>query len=314
MFDLLEKLVKYKTTEGNYKEIDDAIACCLGYFGELKIFTVEKTIDKNKSIFISNANDFNVDVLSICHMDVVPMQSNIYDVTKRNNNIICGRGVFDMKGFLVSAIHNLKKAVVQNIKTKYGVLIVSNEETATESDTKHWSNIIKTKVVLDSDSGNGDINSIVKDNLGAITIKLSKLDAETIDLIKRQFSEFYCDVVENEIDILFNDENIKENLEKCMRNDTKIDVLMFNNYIKNNINDKCQILYKNLLKELLNIDVKYITSRTTTDSRFFSGKCDSIISHQAIGGNYHSENEWLDFNSLIKFNELQFEFLKNYNK
>ena len=310
MLDVIEKLVKLKTTENNIKEINQAINLCINYFNEVKDKIFTHTI--NNSILISNHNGFNFDVVSTCHIDVVPMQNNIYNI-KKENNIIYGRGVFDMKSFVVSALFNLKKLIQNNINTKYAVLIVSNEETAKESDTKLFTDKITTQIILDSDSGNGNINSIVKNNLGAITIKLSQQDFQTTSLIKNNFSKYYCDFISDEVDILFDNKNILIELQKCMKNNTTFEVLMFNEYIENDINNKYSILYKNIAENKLNTKINYITSKTTTDSRFFSFKNINVINHQATGGNYHKIDEWIDYKSLLKFNKIQWEFLKMFN-
>ena len=310
MLNLIEQLIKLKTTENNTNEIKLAIDLCINYFNNIKDKIFIHKI--NDSILISNHNGFNFDVISTCHIDVVPMQNEIYNI-KKDGNIIYGRGVFDMKSFVVSALYNLKKLIQNNINTKYAILIVSNEETASESDTKLFADKITTKIVLDSDSGIGNITSIVKNNLGAITIKLSKKDLQTTNLIKNNFSKYYCDFIDNEVDILFDNKNILNELQKCMKNNTTFEVLMFNNYIENDINDKYSILYKNIAEKKLNAKINYITSKTTTDSRFFSFKNINVINHQATGGNYHKIDEWLDYDSLIKFNEIQYEFLKVFN-
>lgn len=309
MLYFIEKLVKLQTTENNIKNINQAINLCISYFDDIKdkIFTYKV----NNSVLISNHNALDFDVISTCHIDIVPMQNNTYNV-KKNDNIIYGRGVFDMKSFVVSALCNLKKLIQNSINTKYGVIIVSNEETATKSDTKIFADKITTKIVLDSDSGNGNINSIVKNNLGAITIKLSKKDFQTINLIRNNFNKYYCDFIGDEVDILFNNKNILVELQKCMKNNTIFEVLMLNDYIKNDINDKYSILYKNIAEDKLNTKINYITSKTTTDSRFFSYNNINVINHQATGGNYHTVDEWLDYNSLLQFNEIQWEFLKRF--
>ena len=313
MLDLINKLVLLNTTKNNYNNINDAINLCIDYFNDCKnIFIKKDIINGNLSILFSNYQEFNFDVLSICHIDVVPMQNNNYKLIK-DNNIIYGRGVFDMKSFIVSALYNLKQIIKQQLNIKYGILIVSNEETAYESDVKYWINKLNTKVVLDADNGCGNIDSIIKENLGAITIKLSKKDKNTINLIKNNFNKFYCNIINDEIDILFNNTNIEQDLLNCMKNDTTYSIIMLNKYIENDLNNKYHILYKNILENEINKKVKYIISKNTTDSRFFSYKNITVIGNQANGGNYHKLNEWLDYNSLLQFNKIQFEFLSRFN-
>lgn len=310
MFDLICKLVRLKTVD-SVVEINRAIDICIDYFNEIKSEIVLKKINNEyPSVLISNSD--NVDVLSTCHIDVIPMQTGVYDLLKRDN-ILYGRGVFDMKSFLVSALFNLKKIIKQKINVKYGILIVANEETTTNSDTALWINKINPKIILDSDSGNGNINRIIKDNFGSATIKLSKKDKSTIKSIEDVFSKYYFNVVDDEIDLMFCNSNVQEELQNCMKNETNFEFLMFNDYIQNRIHNKNSVLYKKIAEKYLKTNIEYMTSKTTTDSRFFSNKNVTIISHQSNGGDYHKPSEWLDHDSFLLFNNIQFEFLKIVN-
>lgn len=294
MLNLIKKLVEIPT----YSQCKLAVNECINFF-ENNV----KVDYYNNSVLLKNTDSNNFDVISTCHIDVVPMQNNKYTLEK-NGNILNGRGVFDMKSFLVSALFNLKKLIKTNSNLKYGIVIATDEETAPESETKYWCNKINTKLVLDSDSGIGNINSIVKDILGAITIKTSyKYDK---NLMMKVFGKYYCDFVEDEIDILFDNDNILIELKKYVPN---FDVLMFNKCINYDIDNKFHKIYKNIAEIELKTKIDYITVKNTTDSRFFSYKNVPIINHQATGGNYHKIDEWLDYDSLLKFNKIQERFL-----
>lgn len=294
MLKLLERLVNIPT----YYEKNCKIAIneCLKIFNN----DINKQFYKN-SVLLSNANCNDFDVISTCHIDVVPMQNNNYNITKKDN-ILYGRGVFDMKSFLVSALFNLKYIIDNNINIKYGIIIATDEETSQESETKYWSENIKTKIVLDSDSGIGDINKVVKNILGAITIK-AKCNYDK-NKIKEIFGKYYCDFVDDEIDIIFDNDDITKELEKYISN---FDILMFNKCINYNLDNKYNILYKNICEDTLHKKINYITTKNTTDSRFFDNCI--IINHQANGGNYHQPNEWLDYDSFLQFNKIQLDFL-----
>jgi acetylornithine deacetylase/succinyl-diaminopimelate desuccinylase-like protein len=218
-----------------------------------------------------------------------------------------------MKSFVTVALFNLKRIKKANISIKYGVLVVSDEEIGGQNGTKYWiENLnLKTKIVLDSDSCIGNIDNIVKDNLGAITIKLygNMFDKMiTIQNIRKKFKNFYMNVVGDEIDLNFNEVEIAKILQKCMNN-TKYEILMLNNYIKNDINDKYHKLYKKICEDLLKSEITYMTGKTTNDSRYFSYKNINVISHHANGGDYHKSTEWLNFKSLLEFYNIQFKFL-----
>ena len=297
MLSLIEELVKIPTY--NQENCKLAINKCINFFDNV---VVEYYKD---SILLKNIEGFEFDVISACHIDVVPMQNNIYKLEKKNN-IITGRGVFDMKSFLVSAIFNLKTIIQENINIKYGIIVSTDEETAKESDTKYWSDRIKTKLVLDSDSGIGNINDIVQNILGAITIKTNcNYDK---DLFKKVFGKYHCDFYDDEVDILFDSEDIITNLKKYVNN---FEILMLNNCIDYDLNNNYQKKYKSVAEKILKSNINYITTSNTTDSKFFHNI--PIINHQATGGNYHKIDEWLDYDSLLKFNKIQMEFLRNFN-
>jgi acetylornithine deacetylase/succinyl-diaminopimelate desuccinylase-like protein len=308
MLNFIENIVKIPSYTGNFRAVEECFVLCKDYCDNC--FMKEVEVNGYRSVLFSNVDTLNFDILSVCHIDVVP--SKVYDMSV-NDNIVRGRGVFDMKSFVVVALYNLKRIKNFNIANKYGVLVVSDEESGGENGTKYWiENLnLKTKIVLDSDSCIGNINNILKDNLGAITIKLygDMFDKMiTIQNIKKRFGNFYINVVGDEIDLNFDEIEIKKTLKKCMYN-TKYEILMLNEYIKNDINDKHHRLYKQICEDSLEHDIVYITGKTTNDSRYFSYKNINVIGHQSNGGDYHKDTEWLDFSSLLKFCDIQFKFI-----
>lgn len=317
MLDLIEKVIKIPSYTGNTRAVLECFDIYKSIFLNKKVYIKEVNNNGYISILFSNYNTLDLDVLSICHTDVV--ENFEYKMTKKDN-IIYGRGVFDMKSFIIMNLLNLKYLIENNINTKFGVLVVSDEETVDEYGTKYWvENLnLKAKIVLDNDSGLGNINNIIKDNLGAITIKIigesifEKI--RTINNIKERFGNFCCNIIDNEeIDLYFDEVNIKNILNNCMYKNTKYDILMLNNYIKNNINDKYHKIYKDICKRN-GIKIDYLTSKTTDDSRFFSYKGINIISHQANGGDFHKATEWLDFDSLLVLKNIQLGFLIDFNE
>ncbi len=316
ILDLIERVIKIPSITGNLKTTMECFDIYKSIFLNKKIYIREVSNNGYISILFSNVDTMSFDVLSVCHTDVV---ENIeYKMTKKDN-IIYGRGVFDMKSFVIMNLLNLKELIENNINVKFGVLVVSDEETVDEYGTKYWVEKLglKSKVVLDNDSGNGNITNIIKENLGAITIKLFNKNVfdklKTIENIKEKFGEFCCNIIDNEeIDLYFTGINIENILKKCMYKNTIYKILMLNNYIKNNINDKYHKSYKDIC-EKNGLKINYITSKTTDDSRFFSYKNINVISHQANGGDFHKSTEWLDFDSLIMLKNIQLEFLKNIN-
>lgn len=309
MINFIDNLVKIPSYTGNHNAIRKCFDICKSFFGDTKIFIVENEKNNHQSILFSNCGTLNFEVLSLCHMDIVP--NNEYKMIKKDNTIY-GRGVFDMKSFVVSSLTNLKYLIENNINTKYGVLITSDEETGGENGTKHWIDYynLKTDILLDSDNGNS-IDSIVAENLGAITIRLKGNQEninKTIVNIKDKFKGFYCANFRNEMDIIFPNLNIIKTIDSCMYNDVSFEVLMLNKYSKNNLEDKYHKLYRKISIEN-GIDIKYITVSTNNDARYFSDIGINVISHQATGDDNHKPTEWLDLNSFYIHNKIQRNFL-----
>ncbi len=315
ILNLIEKVIKIPSYTGNTEAIIECFNIYKNIFLDTKIYIKEINNRGYLSILFSNFDTIDLDILSVCHTDVV--ENSEYKMIKKDN-IIYGRGVFDMKSFIIMNLLNLKDIIENNINVRFGVLIVCDEETIDEYGTKYWVERLdlKAKIVLDNDSGNGNINNIIKDNLGAVTIKLFNKNIfdklRTIENIKEKFGKLYCNVTNNEeIDTYFIGIDIKNIMKKCMYKNTSYEILMLNNYIKNNVNDRYHKIYKNIC-EKNGLEINYITSKNTDDSRFFSYKNINVIGHQANGGDFHKSTEWLDFNSLILLKKIQLEFLKSF--
>lgn len=314
MINLIDKLVKIPSYTGNYSAIGECFKICKSFFGDTKIFIVENEKNNYQSILFSNYSTLNFEVLSLCHMDVVT--NNEYKMIQKDD-IIYGRGVFDMKSFIVSNLVNLKYLIENKINTKYGVLITSDEEIGGENGTKHWidDHNLKTKILLDSDNGY-NVESIVAENLGAITIRL-KGDQESINKtiinIKNKFKGFYCENFGNEIDIIFPNLDIIKTINSCIYGNINFEVLMLNKYSRNDLNNKYHKLYKKIALEN-GISIRYVTISTNNDARYFSDIGTNILSHQATGGDNHKPTEWLDLNSFYIHNKIQREFLINMTK
>jgi succinyl-diaminopimelate desuccinylase len=78
-----------------------------------------------------------------------------------------------MKAFVAVAMKVLENIANEKLDIKYGVLIVSDEETGGFNGAKHWvENIgIKAKIVFDPDGGK-NINTIIQKAKGVLMIKL----------------------------------------------------------------------------------------------------------------------------------------------
>jgi len=81
-----------------------------------------------------------------------------------------------------------------------------------------------------------------------------------------------------------------------------------------NLNNKLIKNYEKIVEKITNNKINYQKCCGFTDGQIFANNGFIIITHQATGGGYHSEDEWVDINSLYQLEKIQTEFLKEFNK
>ncbi|MDR1494562.1 MAG: M20/M25/M40 family metallo-hydrolase [Rickettsiales bacterium] len=310
MLPLISKLVNIPSCSDNFVAVAQGFEICKEFLSKNPEIRMEE-FEKNgyRSVIFSNSGGRQFDVISLCHLDVVPAKT--YEMKRRGNKIF-GRGVFDMKGFVASNLVNLMELAKEAKNIRYAVVLTSDEEIGGENGVGYLTREVglKTALVLDSDSG-GDLSKIVWENLGAITIELSGEERsleQTILNIKNRFIGYHCESYGHEVDINFGDVEVHRVIENCLEKDVTFWVLMLNDYKKHDISDRYHQLYRQIA-EKNGIKIEYSTTGKTSDSRHFFSQNVSLISHQASGGDSHSEDEWLALDSLFSFSETQREFL-----
>ena len=174
LIKLIEKLVKFQSYIGNQKAINDCLEFCINYFKNKNSIYV-KQVEKNniKSVLISNVDTMDFDVLEVGHIDVVPVNDFEMFNPKVISNIMYGRGTGDMKGPVASAMKLFDYVMENNLKLKYGLLIVSDEEPGGFDGSMYWANELglKSKIILDGDAG-GKLNTIIYKSKACFFIKL----------------------------------------------------------------------------------------------------------------------------------------------
>lgn len=173
--NLLLQLLSYKSISDNLEECKKCINFCIKYFTEqnLNIYVKEIEVKGVSSVLFTNTeNCLDLDIMEIGHIDVVPATEQLL-VPEIKDNIIYGRGVGDMKGFVAVAMKMFEYMIKNNIGLKCGLLIVSDEEPGGFLGAKYWSEEIKlkTKILFEADSG-GKTNKIVYKNKGCFIARV----------------------------------------------------------------------------------------------------------------------------------------------
>jgi succinyl-diaminopimelate desuccinylase len=176
LIELATKLINFQSITGNEKEVMGCIDFCISYFNNIPNIFVNKVVNKNvPSVLIANCNTLELDVLDIGHIDVVPVSSESMFQPRIENGRMCARGAADMKSFVACGMQALEYVVKNDIKVKYGVLIVGDEETGSTC-APYWAKEmkLKTNIVLDGDSG-GKLDRIIQKAKGFCFTKLTSI-------------------------------------------------------------------------------------------------------------------------------------------
>lgn len=300
MLNKIKELVQIASTSYNNFMLQEAINICKKYYQNQ--YTKEIIYNNVPSILFANCDSLQFDVLSVCHIDVVNTDKELFDI-KADNNKIFGRGVFDMKSFIISSLENLQK--IHHIK--YGVIISTDEEVGGENCTKYWNEQLglKANIILDCDDGY-NINTIINEKYGSCTIKLldsTENNKVFFNNVKDKLQD--CELVNNnEINFYF-----QNTFNKKLFKNIQYEILLLNEYYRISPNNQYLKLYKNIVEQNIQNTAHFDYSKHVNDSRFFYKSANTIITHQATGGDNHKNTEWLDLNSLYLFNKIQLEFL-----
>ena len=178
LLELIKQMVSIKSEVDNFDKLSECLNFCENYFFDKNVFIQRTEHNDYPSLLISNQKSLELDVLSVGHIDVVPASNEMFSVTTEGDKMF-GRGVADMKSYVAVGMQNLEYIVDNKIDMKYGILIVSDEETGGFNGSNHWVNNLglKSKVVMDPDGGLC-ITDIIEKSKGVVIVKLTAIGKE----------------------------------------------------------------------------------------------------------------------------------------
>jgi succinyl-diaminopimelate desuccinylase len=143
LIELVKKLVTFKTTHKNYKEIDACYAFISEYIQDRvkQEIIVEKITGKDGYSYIFHtANSLReFDILLSGHIDVVPGHEDLF-APKEEEGLLIGRGVADMKGTDATMILSFIELVNSFPDKKIALSLTMDEE---EGDSVGMGQLIK---------------------------------------------------------------------------------------------------------------------------------------------------------------------------
>lgn len=341
---ILKQLMSYQTTDNNEKEFEKIFTYIKNQIPEeLKIEEYE--FSGKKSMVISNTSSKDLDIIFCTHVDVVPAEK--YECIETEKEIK-GRGSFDMKGSVATAIELFK-----NLDTKKKVaLFITSDEEITGNCAKQLLTIYHTKFAIVPDGGT-DLQ-IVKEEKGQLQLKISiktksahasqPYNGENAILalydiyqkliekypLPTSFEDYKTSVnlsmikggealnsvaatATMYIDIRHTSTDTKESILeyiKSLNKNLEIEIIHAGSLFETNLNDKNVKKYIEISKEILGQEPQIISSEATSDAIYFSDKKIPTILTNPSGGYAHAPKEYVEKESLLKMYKIWEEVLK----
>lgn len=170
--NFLEKLIALKTVTGNNEVQKKAISLI-----EKELPEKFKKVDFSSNgypsalFYCNKKSDF--DILFVVHIDVVDARENLFKLTKAGDKLQ-GRGVYDMKGPILSCLIAINNYYKKNSKLSIGVIVTSDEERGGFDGTGVIvkKTKLKARVAIVPDGGK-NLNSLVVEQKGVLDLSLS---------------------------------------------------------------------------------------------------------------------------------------------
>lgn len=343
IIDILKKLLSFKTIEGNDKEFKELFNYIKSIMPK-SLFINEYTFNNHEAMVISNTLDTNLDLVFCTHIDVVP--ATCYSFTE-DENIIKGRGTFDMKGSVAVA---LKIFLDLNTKKKVGLFITADEEITGYSAMQLLS-IYNTKFAIVPDGGKN--LQIVKEEKGQLQLKVTcktksahasqpyngvNAIVKLYDIYEKLILKYPLPISRDDyrtsvnlstisggnalnsvpeeatmcLDIRHTFKDSKDEIMKYIKSisdDAEIQIIHAGSLFKTDLENHYVKKYLKISKSILGKDVEKVATEATSDAIYFSQKNIPTILTNPVGDYAHCPNEFILKESLLDLFKIWKEFI-----
>ena len=344
IINITKELLKYKTINGNKSEFEKIFNYIKSIYNNG--FIKEYTFNNKKCLVLSNTEDTNLDIIFCTHIDIVPADN--YDITEDDKNLY-GRGTIDMKGATAVCIHllntiktnkkialfitsdeeidgNCAKELLNIYNSKFSIVPDGGSDFNLISEEKGALQIkLSTKGISAHSSqptkGVNAINKLYKvysdliekfpmpttNNEYVTTINLSKLNGGKSLNTVPSYAEMF-------LDIRHTSQNSTKEIIQIISEykDINIDILLDGKIFTTDLNNKYVKKYIEVCEKELNNTINIIGCESTSDAIYFYEKNIPTIIMNPIGGNPHSQNEYVDKQSLCTLYKIYLSFIKEY--
>lgn len=173
MKELLEQLIKIPSVSADKEACRQCLECALKQFEDIPVHIERQENNGVVSALVSTYETYDLDVLWLIHLDVVPAPAEAFYPVLKEGNHLYGRGALDMKSSGAVAICVLKD-LMGKVPFKMGILFSTDEEVGGKNGASYWQaeKNLTAKVVLDPDSSQ-PIETIISKTKKPLFIKLT---------------------------------------------------------------------------------------------------------------------------------------------
>ncbi|OGK23806.1 hypothetical protein A2954_03005 [Candidatus Roizmanbacteria bacterium RIFCSPLOWO2_01_FULL_37_12] len=347
---LARRYIAIKSVGDNKSDLNRAISFCKKLIPKYKNLVLkEYEFNGKKSLVISYKGIKNATVMLHGHIDVVPGSGDSF-VLKRTGDKLIGRGVYDMK-ITVLIFCKILGELSESVLKKIGVMIVTDEEIGGENGTKRLCKYYKPKFFLTGEPTNLTIFTQAKGALWVEIVQKGKaahsggpwLGKNAIELMNKNIVKLlqkrpnpkkyewkttfnlsqisggsYINSVADscilKVDVRYLPNASVKSILKFLKKTfigAQIKVLRNNSPTINNENNfyikKLSETFENVAK----IKNRFGKNLGFTDARYYSALGIPAVSFGPLGGDAHSEKEWVSLKSVRLYEKVLINFLNS---
>lgn len=172
---------------------------------------------------------------------------------------------------------------------------------ANEKMLQTLTNIRKVYPYFSKDTGGAPENKWVN------TVHFAKIEGGDVANVISNYCEALLDFRLTETSTV---EELKNNLDKCVTEGVNYEIVSSSTPVVMSENDPYIVEYKKFAEEILGQELRFEQIGGATDSQSFAIRGSTIIMHSGTGDGMHTNNEWVEIDTILKISKIQIKFLE----
>ena len=337
IIELTKKLITFKSTKGNPKELEKCVDFCADYLGKFAV--AKKFKFKGKPSIVATYKNIKPEIFLVGHLDVVEAPDEQFKPEIQGTDLI-GRGAIDMKGGDAIAMVLFKH--LAKLKLPIGIMLTSDEEIGGFEGVGQLIKKYKCKFAIapepNQTTDSSQLHITIKEK-GVFWLKIKTkgkaahasrpwLGENAVDklikvyeTLRESFQEVVPDIwaptinigmisggeapnkipdkAEAVIDIRWTEGFDKEKiLNKIKKLGADYEVIEYSNMLDNDKNNKYIKLLQKCAENQTGKKCLLLNEHGASDARFFAEKGMPAVIFGPYGDGYHGPGEYLDLTSI----------------